>query len=441
MNLEHELQPFHYVASGLTYMRIGYSDLKKDQQSIDYYNNCFKKINGNNSHSLGLLHNAFSEKGLGPIVNDLFDTDNYSNMTDSGGLQIITTGSVITQEMKLKIYEYQLANSEYAMSFDEIPLTVTGEKSSRNDYTNRFFDIEKFEECAKISGKNYLEQINIFLESGSSCKPIMIIHGNCYDTFLKWHDIMLNEIPDSKRKYIDIIALSGASLGTGTLEDIERAYALSEIASQYKQVHFLGLGSIRRLLPYIIFKRNGLLDNIKISYDSTTHTSAPHMGRYFLNGKDYKFTREFDKRYEVIYNDINSKFDLDMSLEKFHETLNKPGSESIEGGYVFRAYCGFISSCILNFTKIVDDMYQHPELIKHLPRELKTLTKLKTKDDIEHWFDEISRFVHSRRISTEKRLDLDGFSDLVITKEMREYKPPKPQKISKEEKTNLKEFF
>ncbi len=409
MNLQHEKQPFQYIASGLTYMRIGYTDLKNDQNSIDFFNSCFKTLNESNNHSLGLLHNAFSEKGLGPILNSVFNTDNYSNFTDSGGLQIITTGSIITPDMKKKIYQYQLENSEYAMSFDEIPLTVTGEKSSRNDYSNRYFDLDKFEECAKISGQNYLEQINVFLDAKSNCKPIMIIHGNSYDTFLKWHDLMLKEIPDSMRKYIDIIALSGASLGTGTLEDIERAYVLTEISSIYKQVHFLGLGSIRRLLPYIIFKRNNLLDDIKISYDSTSHTSAPHLGRYFLNGKDYKFTRKFDKHYETIYNDINSMFDIDMSLDKFYETMNKPGSESIEGGFVFRAYCGFISSCIKNFTSTVNDIFVNPDYYKHLNKDMKTLTKLKCKKDIELWFKDVSKYIKSKRINTEQTSTLLDF--------------------------------
>jgi len=409
MNPQHNIAPFQYIASGLTYARIGYKELQNQSESIDYYNRCFKMMNESNSHSLGLLHNAFSEKGLGPIMNGVFDTSNYSNYTDSGGLQIITTGSTITPKMKLEIYEYMTKNSEYAMSFDEIPLTITSEKSSRNDYGNRFFDMSKFEECAKQSGQNYLEQIEVFERLNSTTSPIMIIHGNCYDTFLKWHDIMLAEIPDSKRHHIKIIALSGASLGTGTLEDIERAYALTELSSLYGQVHFLGLGSIRRLLPYLIFKRNGLLDNIRISYDSTTHTSAPHMGRYFINGKDYKFSRHFDRCYETIYNDIQSKIDMGMTIKEFHTTMNRPGTESLEGGLVFKAYMGFITSSILNFTKLVNDMYNHTALHKHLPKELAILEKLKSKDDLALWFRDIAKYIPSKRISTIAKPALDDF--------------------------------
>ena len=81
---------------------------------------------------------------------------------DSGGLQIVTQGMVITDELKDKVYENQAEWADVGMCFDEIPVILTGDRSDRNDTKARFFDFENYEELARKTGRNVKRQLEIF---------------------------------------------------------------------------------------------------------------------------------------------------------------------------------------------------------------------------------------------------------------------------------------
>ena len=55
---------------------------------------------------------------------------------------------------------------------------------------------------------------------------------------------------------------------------------------------YLGVGSIRRMIPYLVFCQNGLYDNVDISYDSTTHSRAVETGLYYMGKGTTKFSVE-----------------------------------------------------------------------------------------------------------------------------------------------------
>ena len=45
---------------------------------------------------------------------------------------------------------------------------------------------------------------------------------------LKWVEYVLDEIPKSNHQFIGGVAMGAAALGTGTLEDIERAFIFTD---------------------------------------------------------------------------------------------------------------------------------------------------------------------------------------------------------------------
>ena len=84
------------------------------------------------------------------------------------------------------------------------------------------------------------------------------MQGNDVDTYLEWADIILKTVPKDQHHLLGGIAMGAAALGTGNLEDVQRAYIASEVPIRDEDgqmnLHILGVGSLRRMLPYLIFQ-------------------------------------------------------------------------------------------------------------------------------------------------------------------------------------------
>ena len=427
------MKQLEYVASGTSHTRILASAVMESTEAIELINSYFTDLNGKNNHKFSLLFNAFTEKDFGPKFKEHYAKSLYTIHADSGGLQIITQGKTITPNLKTSVYRTQAKCSDIAMCFDEIPIGIVGDRSDRNDTTGRYFDKDNLGFYAKTTGINIKSQIELFLEEKSSAKPMIIAQGNDYDSYMYWVEYILKEIPPSYLPYIGGIAMGGAALGTGVLEDMERAAYSTNLPFQMEEpyVHILGVGSVRRLLPYIALSHSGFFPkNLHLSYDSTTHTSGVSIGLYYYKkaislGRDYK---QHYNSYNAIYNDINDKYNLagkGIDLMMFHESINSNSSyyndrvnNNIDKDKMMLYYhclLGFVSSSISNFTKKINQCLKSKDYLIKIADENKvysdinSLLNIDTIDKFLKWKNANSSSIKSKRIQNERPQTLDGF--------------------------------
>lgn len=409
---------FEYVLSGPSYTRISYPECVSSPELNEWLHKVLRKMNERDNHKFSFLYNAWTEKDFGELMVD-YKKSVKAIYADSGGLQIVTRGLSATPEIKQAVYDNQGTWADYAMSFDEIPVSIEGEKSTRLDTSNRWFNPEKFEFCARETGRNLDRQIETFLEQKSSTKPIAIVQGNCYETYMKWTEYMIDEIAPSRRDYIGGIAMGAASFGHGFLEDIERAYYFTQLPYQTKDshVHFLAVGSIERILPVVIFCQTGVYSNTRVSYDSTSHASGMLYGRIFAPsslGNYIQFPREFDRKiYQVMFDMIHREFGLDFSLEDFHYYLNNAsGKVKEERGTrdsQIKAFVGGTMLSVISFIREFDSIVEadRDTVIGKMNRGGKnivfsSLYDIKNHEDFKHWHRNFAKYIQSERIPNKK---------------------------------------
>ncbi len=417
------MNSLEYIASGLGYIRITLKDLDDRPDKREIIKNIFNRLNTETEHKFGFLFNAWTEQKYGERLEEYKPYVN-SVHCDSGGLQIITRDMKITEEMKKDIYKTQAKYCDVAMSFDEIPVTTTNGASSRNDTTNRFFNEDIFEDCAKQTGKNLLNQIKAFEEYKTKAKPLLIVQGNDIFTYQKWTELVLKEIPKNYHDNIGGVAMGAAALGTGSLEDIIRAFAVKQLPFDVKHLHILGVGSAIRLIPVLIFMKNGLYEDIHISYDSTSHTSGMIFGRYYDIDGWLKFTNKYEDivLHPKMYKQIVEEFDLDNIIDyksmldimkhsnsTYAEKTNKCQTDVV----IFMT--ALAASSIKNFMNHIDLLLKSKNNILNFIEQyenraiFETLFKIKTLEDFNQWEKQVGRFISSSRISKEQNSNLESF--------------------------------
>jgi hypothetical protein len=418
---------FEYVASGLSYFQI-LNIVVHDRPEIQYIiNQHFARINGLNNSKFSLLYNAFTEQKFGGLFYKMYRNSIYKVHADSGGLQIITQGKKMTPELRDVIYRQQAKYSDIAMCFDEIPIKVTGEKSKIGDTDSRTFDTENLEHYARATGKNIRRQLEVFADEKTKSQPMLIVQGNCYDSFMKWTEFVVKEIPTELHQYIAGVAIAGSSLGSGYLEDIERVAYIPYLPFETKYAHILGVGSAKRMLPLIALLRSGYFPkDYNFSYDSTSHTMGLAVGRYYIDNGIIQIFRHLDKNYLRIYNDMNTKYGLErqkIDMKKFHKIINSAGEYYTQSKkYVdnlakeyYNVKVGFVCSMIDNFTKTIDDCYKSEKYLLDVANryrvliETNALLKIKTLGEFQNWEKEYGKHVHSRRISNVELSTLESF--------------------------------
>ena len=96
--------------------------------------------------------------------------------------------------------------------------------------------------------------------------------------------LLKDEITKEHADHIGGVAMGSAALGMGQLEDVKRAFYVTQMPFERPfHLHILGVGALRRMLPFILFKQNGLYKNINISYDSTTHSMSLDNGLFYFS--------------------------------------------------------------------------------------------------------------------------------------------------------------
>lgn len=399
-----------YVASGCSFFKLMYPELRTGE-GLEFFEKTLGTLQDKHGHKVSLLYNAHTEKNSGKVFKPTFKGKGiYEVYADSGGLQMVTIGANITGAMKDKVYENQAQYSDVAMCFDEIPVAYGGGRSERLNLGNRWFDKDKFEFCARETGRNIKRQIEIFDATKSDARPIFIMQGNDYDTYMKWCEYAIDEVPEEMRDRIGGIAMGAAALGHGTLQDIQRAFYYTQLPWQPKNrhMHLLAVGSVTRLIPNIMFIQNGLYKDVWLSYDSTTHTSGSVMGRYYKDDATYVFDRVFNDRYAEIHADIKQIFPhFDVDLKLFYDAMNKPTRKHGEAiGNVhplIYTYVAFVSAAIYNFTAHVEKVIKSEEAALNMfkygsveQNAFRALKEVKTASDFAHW----EKFVGSSLDST-----------------------------------------
>ena len=388
-----------YVVSGTSYMRLSNPAICRDETNTEIVNMLIDKlVQDQFSHKFSMLYNGHTESSFGERFKPYKP---YQVHADSGGLQMVTLGLDITDELKDKVYENQAQYADVGMCFDEIPVKVADGRSERNDTKGRSFDRENFESYARKTGQNIKRQLEIFDKFESSCKPFVILQGNDIDTYLQWYDYIMEEVPNEWHNRLGGVALGAAALGTGTLEDIKRGFIASEVKKRWPQdemhLHVLGIGSIRRMLPYLVCLQNGLYKDINISYDSTTHSRAVETGLFYKGQGTIKYSREMSNYYYEMHKNCMETINLGVELDEFYQLLNLPSLQAKDKYgdlhkwlYVRTA---FILMSVRNFMQHLEQMMLHEkDLLKFAGRmKLKevfaTLYQVKDRSDFEAWLN------------------------------------------------------
>lgn len=399
-----------YVASGSSYFKLMYAE-SLEPQNLDFFARTFGSLNNLHNHKISLLYNAYTEKRPGEWMGEHYRPLVHSIHADSGGLQMVTLGRTITNELKEEVYESQARNSDIAMCFDVIPVrTLDSGRSERLDLSNRRFDRTDLERCARETGKNLRRQIDFFDEKGSKSRPMLIAQGNDYDSYMKWVQYVVEELSEYHISRIGGIAMGAAALGKGSLEDFKRAFYFTQlpINLESKHLHLLGVGSVYRMIPQFIFMQNGLYQDVQMSYDSTTHTSGVTQGRYYMDDISYNFTRAFDDHYRIIWEDIRKNFPFyNYSLETFYEALNISSRTYQEKhGNIdpsLQTYGVFVSSAIKNFLGHVERLSTSRDEIMKMSRGIdatafNALYSVNTLDDFNHWLRNVGPYVASEPV-------------------------------------------
>lgn len=314
------------VASGLNYLKLYNRKFLEDTELLRFLkDNIISKVSTENDH-ISFLFNAYTEPTAGEFLKKYYRDSLYSIHADSGGLQAITLGKKIDTNLKTQVYNIQSRYADIGMSFDEIPITTTVDKSPAASLIGRTFDYHGLDEYIYKSANNFIEQIRYYLDLNSNCKPMYVLHGNCYDTLMKWYDMSMKIIPEDLKPYIGGISFTDSAMGNGIIEDVIQAFAIKQISNDFDKFHLLGIGSVKRLIPYIFMGNK--FGPIHLSYDSTTLTQGVGFGRFYSNFKKIRLSREYNDKYKILYEMItNNLHDItDIPIKSFYTIINSDSS-------------------------------------------------------------------------------------------------------------------
>ncbi len=286
---------------------------------------------------LGILENAFTDPENLKQFYNIFEKNNDTViMADSGGLQVITRGKEVTKEIKNKIFNSQMNYSNYAMSFDEIPMIVT-EKNPGTFGDKKVFIDSLFKKNAILSGQNMVEQIKVFKKNKTKAKILFIIQSKTFETAREWAWFAFQEVKKEPEyeKYIGGLAIGNT--GSGGLRNLADFMLRFQSELDFlplewrKRLHVLGAGSISRIVAAMLIRDEYFLEDTVISADATTQTRAQLFGNYQWFNKKTKKLESVSAGRE--YNDTSH-----LVIEKIYEKV-KPHINKHKDKYNIQAVC------------------------------------------------------------------------------------------------------
>jgi len=275
------------------------------------------------------LFNAYTEKNHVDEFKRLENLGSASVYADSGGLQIVTAGKKKTNDIKNQIYATQ-TYADYAMCFDEIPLSSVSLKRTRNERSNvgnKVFHSINHQQAAFETGDNIRSQASFFKQVGAKTKVIIIVQGNDIDDMIEYFKNITTRLNDVDYDNIGGLAIADTCMGNGELESIKMLTAAKKISeichpNIKKHLHVLGVGSIYRMKPILYLLKSGYLNEFeRISYDSSSHTSTFQYGLLKVNGTCTSIgstkTIEVDRHFRSVYNLFSDTFSQYVTEDKF----------------------------------------------------------------------------------------------------------------------------
>lgn len=428
---------FEYVFSGTNMMNL-LPFKKKDNHTPDYNDlkmqiitdgvlmvketcrEMFTEFNVKTS----ILYNAYVEhkKGIGyNHYNNVGFDDLYA---DSGGLQVVTQGSELTEELKLKIYEQQ-KNAKYAFCFDEIPVEnksgVTAlAGGGRANVSMKQFDYARFKDCAERTGYNINNQLNAF--NGTNTQGFYIVQGNTYKDMVDWVRWGAKNVVNLD--HLAGIAPADTCMGNGELESCDMIMACRIIYNEFeninKRMHLLGVGAPNRMLPVIQLMKSGFLDNVNISFDSSSNAMAMMNGNFKNDGVSAKNPKDIEKSIEnfiIYFKPMFTKYvgefdnielrDYIVSKLRFFTKIEddafneKPHFVPITGSIV-PLYCTWLN---IGFFKQCKLMIEDEALSQ---TAIGLLSEVQTPEDYIHWRNQFKNHIKSVRMYRKREEDLSS---------------------------------
>jgi len=416
---------FDYVGSGMSFTRIIDVDVAKTDTFIERMNIVLDAFNEKHKYiKHSLLYNAFAE----PKFPDFFKNYHNELYADSGGLQVVTRGAEITDEIRQKIYETQ-SKADYAFCFDKIPVISEGSVGRVIINQKRYVLEDEFFSSGQQTGAYIKEQIEKMKELNAKTKIFMIIQGQNADDYVDFANGVLNALPKEYIDSLEGIALAGASAGEGIKFDISRNLAVAKLEIDErlkKRIHLLGAGVIRKVVlsHYIL---NKFIDNPYISFDSSTHTRLSTNGVFYDRGDIFKKTSKklslpklskgsvdnhSHKHYELAKNLENMFNELDIDMVslgykdfndlykwvKINEAYTKTSfieeNDNLDDliKYIFIDFLRYIGS-VFNFGNDLGNIITNHREIEFLStikktKHLSLLKELKTIEDFEYFLKE-----------------------------------------------------
>lgn len=433
---------FEYILSGLGMTRIITNNFRKGVDNIRVSQEYLDHVNAQGEYLLGGLFNAYVEAGFAPVIEKDYRKHFSAVHVDSGGLQVITRGLPITDALKKQIYHVQGTYGDIAMCFDEIPLHVdqsNSTKSNRTNMDNKTYVTSEMEAKARATGRNVNDQLKAFRDMKSPTKVMLIVQGNNRFDFAKWAELAYEEVEDDLKEGVHGIAMADTCIGNGILETVEMCAAIPRMNIPErikKNIHFLGVGSLSRLVPVIELSRGGLFpDDSHISFDSTSHTCSLVLGKYTTpRGGITKFgktaSRHNIKFFRQVYDEIAKYYEHDVSFEDYVKYVVDNITTSTHLGDYTNYPLAILANLTYWFTAMIsaenfmhnvvscqkDQQYYYGVMSKKNLKGIKPLmllAKVNTIDDFEQWFATCSHYVESVRIKRVDYLDQAAYTTTV----------------------------
>lgn len=297
--------PFEYIMSGTSMMGLHPEKYVRDMNLVDKLKDYVASTSGIFNHNidkrckhtkpmLSALYNAYQEAEFIDIWKELGNIGAEQTYADSGGLQMVTRGVDITDDIKKTIYQNQ-TYADYAFCFDVIAvetLQVSSHgRAERLNISNRVFNVDKHPGAGTATGINIKTQIDYFRSVGAKTKVLIIVQGNTPEDMVVFYNKIAEQLSEEDYEYIGGLAVAYPCMGTGELESIDMLRAAHKISNichpnVLKQFHMLGVGAVNRLRPLVYLIRSGYLGKFeKVSYDSSSHCMMANHGEGQLNGK------------------------------------------------------------------------------------------------------------------------------------------------------------
>lgn len=415
------------VLSAIGYIKPFNIALLENKSLLDSLKTNIIQKTSNDISKVSMLFNAYAEPSFGSGITNHYRDSIYHRHSDSGGLQAITLGDKIDETMKNSVYDIQSKYADIGMSFDEIPIITNAKRSSASTLNDRLFDYHNLDDYIKRSCDNLINQIKYFQRVKSNCKAMYILHGNCYDTLMKWYDYSMKYIPSDLKDQIGGLALTDSAMGNGFTEDVIQAFAMQQIIPEFKKFHLLGIGSVKRLIPYIQCIKNTGIDDIHLSYDSSTLTQGVGFGRYYHDYQKHNLSRNFTNNYHKLKSLIDNQYAniKNISNYDFHKIINSNSSyyfkdndkkKSIDRdkqSIYYNVIYSYLFISVKNFMDDVEKIYTSEKLMNkqcasyNISREYMFIKNMKTSDDLNKFIGEFSR--KSKKIPTNLNSNLEGF--------------------------------